>query len=49
MSTWLSNATIGLDPEGYGALLGEVTFTCSRVGLRPSDSMGTIPLITLFP
>lgn len=31
MSTWLSNVTIGLTPNGYGALLGEVTFTCSRV------------------
>lgn len=31
MSTWLSNACIGLGPEGYGKLLGEVTFTCSRL------------------
>ncbi|PVH72326.1 pyridoxal-dependent decarboxylase domain protein [Cadophora sp. DSE1049] len=30
MSTWLSNKCIGMGPEGYGALLGEVTFTCSR-------------------
>lgn len=33
MSTWLSNVTIGLTPDGYGALLGEVTFTCSRVSI----------------
>lgn len=31
MSTWLANACIGLGPEGYGKLLGEVTFTCSRL------------------
>ncbi|KAI9872353.1 MAG: hypothetical protein M1830_001743 [Pleopsidium flavum] len=31
MSTFLSNVCIGLNPEGYGALLGEVTFTCSRM------------------
>ena len=31
MSTYLSNVCIGLTPEGYGSLLGEVTFTCSRV------------------
>ncbi|KAK0123880.1 hypothetical protein ONS95_008875 [Cadophora gregata] len=30
MSTWLSNKCIGMGPDGYGALLGEVTFTCSR-------------------
>ncbi|CZS94233.1 uncharacterized protein RAG0_04293 [Rhynchosporium agropyri] len=30
MSTWLSNKCIGMGPNGYGALLGEVTFTCSR-------------------
>ena len=31
MSTWFSNACIGLNPDGYGKLLGEVTFTCSRL------------------
>jgi hypothetical protein len=31
MSAWLSNKTIGLGPEGYGALLAEVTWTCTRV------------------
>ncbi|KXH29421.1 hypothetical protein CSAL01_12654 [Colletotrichum salicis] len=31
VSTWLSNRTIGLDAKGYGALLGEVTWTCSRL------------------
>lgn len=32
MSTWLSNQTIGLDPDGYGKLLGQASFTSSRVG-----------------
>ena len=31
MSTWFSNACIGLSPDGYGKLLSEVTFTCSRI------------------
>jgi glutamate/tyrosine decarboxylase-like PLP-dependent enzyme len=31
MSTWLSNKTIGLDQQGYGALLSEVTWTCTRL------------------
>ncbi|KAI1498074.1 pyridoxal-dependent decarboxylase domain-containing protein [Biscogniauxia marginata] len=30
MSAWLSNKTIGLNQEGYGTLLSEVTWTCSR-------------------
>ncbi|KXJ85791.1 pyridoxal phosphate-dependent transferase [Microdochium bolleyi] len=31
VSTWLSNKTIGLNQEGYGSLLGEVTWTCTRL------------------
>jgi glutamate/tyrosine decarboxylase-like PLP-dependent enzyme len=31
MSTWLSNKTIGLNPDGYGRLLGEAAFTSARV------------------
>ena len=31
MATWFSNACIGVGPDGYGQLLGEVTFTCSRI------------------
>ncbi|TEA15040.1 Aspartate 1-decarboxylase [Colletotrichum sidae] len=31
VSTWLSNRTIGLDQKGYGSLLSEVTWTCSRL------------------
>ncbi|KAI0161298.1 pyridoxal-dependent decarboxylase domain-containing protein [Xylariaceae sp. FL1272] len=31
MSAWLANKTIGLTQDGYGALLGEVTWTCTRL------------------
>ncbi|KAF7588521.1 hypothetical protein BBP40_005548 [Aspergillus hancockii] len=31
MSVWLSNKCIGLNPDGYGALLSEVSFTCTRL------------------
>lgn len=31
VSTWLSNKTIGLNQEGYGSLLAEVTWTCTRL------------------
>jgi hypothetical protein len=33
MATWLSNQTIGLNPGGYGMLLGEAAFTSARVSL----------------
>ncbi|KAI0407849.1 pyridoxal-dependent decarboxylase domain-containing protein [Xylaria palmicola] len=31
MSAWLANKTIGLTQEGYGSLLSEVTWTCTRL------------------
>ncbi|RDW92952.1 uncharacterized protein DSM5745_00274 [Aspergillus mulundensis] len=31
MATWLANECIGLDQNGYGALLSEATFTCTRL------------------
>ncbi|KAL8946948.1 MAG: hypothetical protein Q9222_006720 [Ikaeria aurantiellina] len=31
MSTWLANKCIGMSTQGYGALLGEVCFTISRL------------------
>ncbi|KAK9779600.1 hypothetical protein SCAR479_03666 [Seiridium cardinale] len=31
VSAWLSNKTIGLNQKGYGALLSEVTWTCTRL------------------
>lgn len=43
MSTWLSNQTIGLNPEGYGKLLGQASFTSSRVS---STSLGNLIHIT---
>jgi hypothetical protein len=27
----MANTSIGLNEDGYGALLGEVSFTCGRV------------------
>ncbi|KAF4543741.1 Pyridoxal-dependent decarboxylase domain protein [Lasiodiplodia theobromae] len=39
VSTFMSNKCIGLDPEGYGALLGEATFTCSRWAAMTDDTM----------
>jgi glutamate/tyrosine decarboxylase-like PLP-dependent enzyme len=35
MAAWLSNQTIGLDPKGYGMLLGEAAFTSARASLLP--------------
>ncbi|KAK8120714.1 pyridoxal-dependent decarboxylase conserved domain protein [Apiospora kogelbergensis] len=49
MSTWLANKTIGLNPEGYGALLGEVTWTCTRLSAEwaaltdPSSPFTCVP------
>ncbi|KAL4884024.1 pyridoxal-dependent decarboxylase conserved domain protein [Aspergillus karnatakaensis] len=31
MAIWLANECIGLDQNGYGALLSEATFTCTRL------------------
>ena len=33
MATWFSNATIGLDRNGYGRLLGEAAWTSARVSI----------------
>lgn len=50
MSTWFSNACIGLGPDGYGRLLGEVTFTCSRISAEwaamseKGDNFVVVPL-----
>lgn len=50
MSIWFSNRCIGLGPDGYGKLLGEVTFTCSRMSAgwaamsREEDSFVVVPL-----
>ena len=50
MATWFSNACIGLGPGGYGKLLSEVTFTCSRLSAEwaamsnKDDDFVVIPL-----
>lgn len=50
MATYLSNKCIGLDNNGYGALLSEVTFTCSRLSAEwaamstPEMSFTVVPL-----
>ena len=49
-ATWFSNACIGLGPDGYGKLLGKVTFTCSRLSAEwaamstTNDPFVVIPL-----
>ena len=53
MATWFSNTCIGLGPDGYGQLLSEVTFTCSRLSAEwaamstKSDDFVVVPLIEL--
>ncbi|KAL8819057.1 MAG: hypothetical protein Q9191_007816, partial [Dirinaria sp. TL-2023a] len=50
MATWFSNVCIGLGPDGYGKLLGEVTFTCSRLSAEwaamstKEDAFVVVPL-----
>lgn len=50
MSTWFSNACIGMGPNGYGKLLSEVTFTCSRLSAEwaamstKDDAFTVVPL-----
>ncbi|EKG20154.1 Pyridoxal phosphate-dependent decarboxylase [Macrophomina phaseolina MS6] len=34
VSTYMANQCIGLNPEGYGALLGEATFSSSRISAQ---------------
>lgn len=41
MSTWLSNQTIGLNPGGYGTLLGEAAFTSARLSVRYAVATST--------
>src|SRR6186713_710785 len=49
MSTYLSNKCIGLNQEGYGALLAEVTFTCSRVSLFHPCGLGVARMTKHHP
>lgn len=53
MAAWLSHKCIGLGPENYEQLLGEVTFTCSRMAAgwaamsREEDPYVIVPLSEL--
>ncbi len=31
VATWLTHKTLGLEVDGYGRLLGEAIFTCTKV------------------
>lgn len=31
VATWLTHKTLGLNKSGYGRLLGEAVFTCTKV------------------
>ena len=48
MSTWLSNEIVGLTPGGYGSLLSEVTFTCSRVSSQSPLTWHERPALTCY-
>ena len=41
MATWLTNVCIGMGPDGFGSLMSEVCFTCSRVSRSRAGSSGT--------
>lgn len=38
VATWLTHETLGLDAHGYGRLLGEAVFTCTKVSQRAEHS-----------
>ncbi|KAE8153195.1 PLP-dependent transferase [Aspergillus avenaceus] len=40
MSTWFSNQAIGLNPDGYGRLLGEAAFTSGRLSAHYATMQG---------
>ncbi|KXH51499.1 hypothetical protein CNYM01_07651 [Colletotrichum nymphaeae SA-01] len=58
VATWLTHQSLGLDQEGYGRLLGEAIFSCTKLYChwvtmtpkpqdRPADSLIVVPLIRL--
>lgn len=49
MSTWFANKCIGLGPEGYGTLLSEVTFTCSRLSAEWAAMSSKDDIFTVVP
>lgn len=44
VATWLTHRTLGLDKEGYGRLLGEAIFSCTKVCPTPEPS----PAVRMF-
>lgn len=38
VATWLTHKTLGLTEHGYGRLLGEAVFTCTKVSQRTEHS-----------
>ena len=54
MATWFSNAAIGLHANGYGKLLVEVTWTCSRLSaewaaMSTKDDTFTVVPLNMLP
>ncbi|KAK3936916.1 L-tyrosine decarboxylase [Diplogelasinospora grovesii] len=53
VAAWLSHKTLGLHKLGYGRLLGEAVFTCTKLYChwatmtRPEDDLIVVPLIRL--
>lgn len=37
VATWLTHKTLGLEVDGYGRLLGEAIFTCTKVCANASS------------
>ena len=49
MSAWLSSKCIGMNPEGYGALLGEVTWSCSKVSSPSYSRLASVSHLPTVP
>ncbi|KAG4261787.1 hypothetical protein FPRO03_11255 [Fusarium proliferatum] len=53
VATWLTHKTLGLEVDGYGRLLGEAIFTCTKLYChwatltKPEDDLIVVPLIRL--
>lgn len=55
VATWLTHKTLGIHKEGYGRLLGEAVFTCTKLycywatmtGKEEGDDLIVVPLIRL--
>lgn len=39
VATWLTHKTLGLHEHGYGRLLGEAVFTCTKVSQRAEHNL----------